>query len=378
MAARRRIASRRNWPANLRVNSQGYYSYQQPGTGKSFGLGKDFKIACDEVRTVNAELERAKGHVSLLHRVTGMEVTLAAWCDTYATENAGANHYTAVGMKSQIKAIKGAKFSVQNIGDVKPKEIAQFIRECIDTRGPNMANTIRSRLMDLFRSAIEHGVIDAGKNPVESILKPTVVVNRSRLTLDDFKLILAEARTEKHRPWIANALELALVCGQRREDIAAMRFDQVKDGFLWISQSKGKEGHQSQLKIPLALRLDAIGKSLEEVLRGCRDNVVSKSVLHFTVRNSRALQGDPVGTQTLSNTFAEMRDRVIMAKKMKVADGKTPPSFHEIRSLAARLYTEQYGKEFAQALLGHKSAAMTDLYRDVRGREWTEIKLAGA
>lgn len=377
MAARRRIASRRNWPANLRVNSQGYYSYQQPGTGKSFGLGKDFKIACDEVRTLNAEVERKKGHVSLLQRVMGMQVTLASWCDTYQDARLDGNHHTVTAMKSQLNAIKKAPFAVQNMLHIKPLEISNFVTLCVETRGSTMAYNIRKRLESLFQEAIAHGHLDPGANPVTAIQTPDVTVTRARLTLDDFKLILAEAREDKSRPWIANAIELALVCGQRREDIVAMKFDQIKDGFLWISQSKGKEGHQTQLKIPVALRLDALGKTLDEVLRACRDNVVSKSVIHFTVRNSRALQGAGCSAATLSNTFAEMRDKLILTKKLKVADGKTPPTFHEIRSLAARLYTEQYGKEFAQALLGHKSAEMTDLYRDIRGREWTEIKLTG-
>ncbi|MFT4465915.1 MAG: tyrosine-type recombinase/integrase [Sodalis sp. (in: enterobacteria)] len=51
----------------------------------------------------------------------------------------------------------------------------------------------------------------------------------------------------------------------------------------------------------------------------------------------------------------------------------TAPSFHEIISLAARLYTEEKGKDYAQKLLGHKSATMTNKYHDVRGSEWTEV-----
>lgn len=50
----------------------------------------------------------------------------------------------------------------------------------------------------------------------------------------------------------------------------------------------------------------------------------------------------------------------------------TPPAFHEIRSLSARLYSEQ-GTD-AQALLGHKSPDMTAIYRDVRGAEWIEVR----
>jgi enterobacteria phage integrase len=54
---------------------------------------------------------------------------------------------------------------------------------------------------------------------------------------------------------------------------------------------------------------------------------------------------------------------------------KTPATFHEIRSLSARLYADAYGENFTRALLGHKSARMTALYRDSRGQEWTEVKL---
>lgn len=49
------------------------------------------------------------------------------------------------------------------------------------------------------------------------------------------------------------------------------------------------------------------------------------------------------------------------------------PSFHEIRSLASRLYEAEYGKEFAQKLLGHKSMKMTNVYLDSRKNEWVEI-----
>jgi hypothetical protein len=49
----------------------------------------------------------------------------------------------------------------------------------------------------------------------------------------------------------------------------------------------------------------------------------------------------------------------------------------ELRSLAARLYADQEGPEFAQAIPGHKSACMTAQYRDMCGAEWTEVKFAG-
>ncbi|RTL48521.1 MAG: hypothetical protein EKK46_15715 [Rhodocyclaceae bacterium] len=48
---------------------------------------------------------------------------------------------------------------------------------------------------------------------------------------------------------------------------------------------------------------------------------------------------------------------------------------HEVRSLSARLYTEKYGKECADALLGRKSAKITERYRDERDG-WFRPKIA--
>ncbi|MGS4679668.1 tyrosine-type recombinase/integrase [Enterobacter soli] len=50
-----------------------------------------------------------------------------------------------------------------------------------------------------------------------------------------------------------------------------------------------------------------------------------------------------------------------------------PPSFHELRSLSARLHAKQRDDEFAQHLLGHKSWEMSEKYRDTRGSEWDII-----
>ena len=74
--------------------------------------------------------------------------------------------------------------------------------------------------------------------------------------------------------------------------------------------------------------------------------------------------------ESLSAFFAEARD----LSGIQWPAEKTPPSLHELRSLSARLYSEQGIN--AQALLGHKSADMTAIYRDTRGAEWIEVEIA--
>jgi integrase len=75
-----------------------------------------------------------------------------------------------------------------------------------------------------------------------------------------------------------------------------------------------------------------------------------------------------VPLNAITNAFAAARDQ----SGITWETGKTPPTFHELRSLAARLYAQQ-GAD-AQALLGHKSPEMTATYRDSRGTEWVEVK----
>lgn len=52
---------------------------------------------------------------------------------------------------------------------------------------------------------------------------------------------------------------------------------------------------------------------------------------------------------------------------------ESPPTFHEIRSLAGRLYEKERGKDFAQKLLGHSSETMTLKYLNTRGKEYVML-----
>jgi len=372
MAARRRIAARRNWPANLYRNSQGYYWYKNPADGKTFGLGKDFRLASAQAKTANAELERRKGAVGLIHRIDTGILTFAHWCDQYeeAFVAAHSNFHTRSAMQSQLRAVRTASFAHQDLLNISTRDISAFVESAVTQRGAAMAANLRSRLHDIFRKAEAKGFIDLGKNPVAPTNAPKVKVARSHLTLEDFKAILAEARKKPEMCWAANAMELAIVTGQRREDIGALQFDQIKDGYLWIEQIKTK----TKLRLPLSLKLGALNITLEAVLKRCRDNVVSRHLIHYVRHKGPSKPGEAPTLGAISKSFARFRD----AAKIVTQEDKTPPSFHEIRSLSARLYADDNGPEFAQTLLGHKSAKMTALYRDVRGREWLEVKLGAS
>lgn len=94
---------------------------------------------------------------------------------------------------------------------------------------------------------------------------------------------------------------------------------------------------------------------------------------HQRYRNCETIIASRTGSvlieDSISKAFTIARDKTSLKWE------KSPPSFHEIRSLAARLYAEEKGNDFAQKVLGHKSQAMTAVYRDNRGSEWSEVVL---
>lgn len=355
----------------LNQNGAGYFYWRDPDTKKSHGLGRDQARAFAEARAANLAIEQRRGNISLAQKIlTPEDKTLDVWMGEYEEiyiKTRNATPATIKTVQAGMRAIRTGAFLKKNLRAIETRDVAEFIDKSTVGRGPQMAKLIRKTLLDIFREAEIKGYIEKGKNPVSVTRVPDFEIERSRLTWEQFQKIHEAA--DAFDPWVARSLELALLTAQRREDIASMTFDDVRDGFLFVEQSKTKV----RLRIPLAVRLNVIGLSLEDVIRRCRDDTVSKWLIHHDRRLVKRKPGDRVGSESLTQAFQKVRE----AAKITWEEGRTAPSYHEVRSLAARLYTDQYGPDFAQSILGHKRAQMTDMYRDMRGAEWTEVKLTG-
>lgn len=278
-------------------------------------------------------------------------------------------------------------------------ELAEDIAACthylesIEAQGKNRtALAMRSVLIDVFAEAQASGALAASlPNPFGLTIPPKAHVKRARLTLDDWHTIephLIDLGTRIGQ-WVHNASRLALVTGQRREDLAIMQFKRgkdwqaawiahqrgeahpivpypfVEDGLLWVVQQKTG----NLVRIPLELRLDALNLSLGEVIDQCRTRVISRYVLHHTRPFLNAPAGSPIHRDTITRQFAAARNAAGLTN-----EGRTPPTFHELRSLSERLYRDQGIN--TQALLGHRHARMTEVYHDPRGAEWSTVKMA--
>ncbi|WP_440867609.1 tyrosine-type recombinase/integrase [Symbiopectobacterium purcellii] len=292
----------------------------------------------------------------LVDRINGTQATtVSEWTERYLTilEGRKLKPKTMSEYHKYLKAVN-AHLGEVALQKVETKDIASFLNQWVKAGKVTMANRIRALLLDLFREAIADGLLKS--NPAEVTRNQRVDIKRERITLDEWRLIRKAADTLP--AWVGPCLDLALVTGQRLGDIQALRWEDFKDGRLYIKQAKTG----TMLAFSQTTRIDCLNLCLADVLNQFRG--LNNGVAHI-VADAKHKQ---FAAKTISAAFLKARriSGLIWERK--------PPSFHEIRSLSARLYTDEKGKESAQKLLGHKSSAMTDRYRDDRGAEWKQIE----
>ncbi|MEB8638613.1 phage integrase Arm DNA-binding domain-containing protein [Cronobacter muytjensii] len=347
-----------NLPRNLtyRKGRKSYY-WRNPVTGRELSLGAvSRREAIAQAIEANHYIEKNFSPISLLEQLKGeAEYTLNAWLDRYEIilqrRDLAAN--TLKIRAGQIAIIR-ERLGSAVLARITTRDVAEFLENWIAAGKDTMAGALRSVLSDIFREAVVEGRVTA--NPVAPTRAPKIEVQRERLELEQYRAIRQAA--EQLPPWFALAIDLALVTGQRREDVAKMRFSDIRDGRVYIEQSKTG----ACLALPLSLTLKAADLRLGTVIDRCRlvsrcDYLISAGV------RKNSINGE-LNLDSLTKGFVKARNLTGLEFSAR------PPSFHEIRSLAGRLYEKECGKEFAQKLLGHRSEKMTEKYLDARKKEF--------
>lgn len=362
MAPRTRSPSRRNWPDHLHCRD-GYWSWRDPLTGQEHGLGRDRAYAFAQAVEANIHIAGLRRAPRLIDRITGSaDYTLGAWLDVYAGEIAKRrlSENTRKSYRSLIARARRDLGADTPLRAITALTITDACRAVEAEGKARLAQAFRSLLKDCFREAVVAGWVD--ENPVRATRLRPVAVKRARLTLDVFRAVYAGAIS----PWLKIAMALAIVSAQRREDVANAQFSDFHDGGWWLVQRKTG----SRIMLPLELRLDAIDLSLAEVLAMARKTgVVSRYLVHQTQPYGNSPVGAQVWIDTISRRFTDA-----VAGLGRDWQDKNPPTFHEIRSLAERLYSRQ-GDVRTQELLGHRDPRTTAVYADTRGAEWVQVRV---
>jgi enterobacteria phage integrase len=331
----------------------GYYVYRAPD-GRVLPIGR-VPLAHAKAEAIAANQHLADMAPSLVERLSGADHTLA---DVIPKMPAPAAENTVRSWRNLDKQITAALGTIP-CGRLTVANCAEFLDSVREAGKERSAAALRTRLVAICKRAQQLGWMDS--NPADITAAHKVKVKRGRLTLETWQAIYAKA--PEVAPWLPRAMRLALVLGVDVLTLSGLQRAMVADDVLTYKRQKTG----AMIAVPTAIRLDAIGVSLADILAE-RTGVLSPWLVHHTQAQGQARAGAAVNHQTISAAFTQ-------ARKLAGIPDEGCPTMHEQRSLCKRLYEAQGGVD-TLALLGHAGEKMGALYADSRGAEPVRVKLS--
>lgn len=208
------------------------------------------------------------------------------------------------------------------------------IREYLDIRGQTAkvrANREKALFSHIFNKAREWGYT-ATTNPCQGV-KGFKESGRDRYVSDEeFEKVKAHAHFT-----VVDAMDLALLTGQRPADVLKIKRTDIRDGALWIVQNK--TGARLGIEVT-----GALASVIERIISRPR-----RAISAYLVQDEH---GQPLSQYALRSRF----DKARTAAKV---------SF-QFRDLRAKAATDTGDLAHSQKLLAHKNREMTEHY--VRSR----------
>ena len=162
---------------------------------------------------------------------------------------------------SYISKIRNS-IGMKRIRTIKPVDVSNMLKN-IRISSPHTSKRVFMESRSFFNESLINGWIDF--NPALQIKAPIAKVTRQRMTLEDWSVMFEYAKNNG-TGWAWRLLLLALLTGQRRSDLSNMKFSDVYDNHLHVTQNKTG----AKVAIPLSLRLDEVGLSIGEAIELCR------------------------------------------------------------------------------------------------------------
>lgn len=272
------------------------------------------------------------------------KTTLAELCDRYKQNFAGQRSFQNKGRYLEnFKEHFGPGTLLDNIrfihletyrNNLKMKPVTIKRGGAVIVRGFRKDASINREiacLHHLFKKAVEWQLLE--RSPFDRGRSLIVKENNKRLrflTEDEIQKLLAVCL-----PHLRPVVECAVLTGMRRGEILSLKWDQVRNGFIYIDRTKTNEARQ----IPVSDALEAVFKDIRRK-EGLRSEYV------FTY------QGRP-----LKNNIKHSFNSAV--KKAGLVD----LHFHDLRhTFASQVLLNGGSLKDVQELLGHKSMTMTLRY----------------
>lgn len=359
MSPRPRKPKNRGLPPNLYENNGGRsFRYRRPDDGTWHGMGDDRNKAIQAARQLNSILMAG---TSLVDRVMGTErLLMREFIEIFVNDILPPRELAQATLdiyQVRIRQINAA------IGEQPVDEVTiKMVSELLESLSPRSSNQCRALLADIIDHAVARGLCP--DNPAANTIPRIEKKARKRHTLEGIKAIRRHAE-----PWLQNAIDLALITAQRRSDILSLRFDDVRNGYLYVVQQKTSKASDA------AWIRFKVTPELQTVLDRCRDSVLSPFLIHRQPLRLKQKQQQnkvhwtKIEDAYLTRAFKEAREA---AKCYASWADEELPGFHELRAFSLHLY-KRAGKD-GQSIAGHATEHMTRNYQ----RDHDEIVWADA
>lgn len=265
------------------------------------------------------------------------------------------------------------------------KHITDYINQWHGDASPNVQNRKISWLQKLFSYAVDEGLMpdNLAAKKKKRRLEPK---KRQRLKLEWYRQIHAAAPL-----WLQTAMDLSLQTTHARLEISRIKYKIAKPGSrscgciwfnepkmtpaglvygtLYIHRQKVKQKEASHVAIP-------IGQALKNIIDRSRDRLISDYVVHrLPTKCSNPLSKkvkhiSQLTPDYISRGFSKVRDEVGCCNHLTL---EQRPTFHEIRALAAHLFSEM-GID-PQSRMAHTDAKSTKIYTQDHV-DWVHVPFA--
>lgn len=361
MCPRPRNALNAQLPPNLSRHSTGQYRYVHPTDKSHHYLGTNRQAAIDAAKKLNALLMPSN---ALVDRVVRMEHKLTECIAFFRREEIPQRKWSETTADRNEYFLKRIERDIGSsiVETLTVKDCAAYLRGMTDSLHSRLL--CRAMLILILDCAVQEGWIDHNVAKATKVVKPSR--KRARLTLDAYKQIYAHAE-----PWLQNAMDLSLHTLLRRADVAAMRFTDIKDGFLFVIPHKTESTTYVRMKMK-------IEGDLLKVVQRCQDGQASPYLVHRIPDKLRPHgkrgKGRDHHLQVLPGYISREFMRALRAAGLDY--GPQPsPTFHEIRSLGGDLYRQAgWTLQQVQTLMGHGSEDMTRRYMEGHEAPWVEVR----
>lgn len=350
---------------------QYYVSYELPKyiDGKRRKTTKTFPVGTTlaEVKQFLAEKELERHRGALVS--TNLNLTFEELGDLYFST------YTQFLSPTTLKGYKGAYYNSNPYGlmnyfgkakvrSIRTRNIQEYINYLCQYVSPKTIKNYWGLLKIFFDVAVQEGIIQREANPMlNKINRP----KQEKKTVEAYSLeelnLLLKIAEEDENPDIKLILNLALLSGIRRGEMAALKWKNVnfEDGYIYICESRvvveGGVEHTKQPKTNAGIRRIYIPQHLIKILKEYQTRYVTNKLKFGKKFADKGYvvskpDGNPFTPQGISNSYLRFMKR--HSSEIRYL------KFHGLRHTYASVLIEQgENPKTVQHNLGHADVSLT-------------------